>query len=86
MSGPPPETFPGRVSSRSVRSNRLPRDHTIVNRRCVVQKFEYASVPLVPHALQEILNNWGDEGWELVQVYQPGDVPGTVALFKRPKD
>lgn len=51
-----------------------------------MQKFEYVSVPLVPHALQEILNNWGDEGWELVQVYQPGDVPGTVALFKRPKD
>ena len=33
-----------------------------------MQKFEYSSVPLVPHALQEILNNWGDEGWELVQV------------------
>jgi hypothetical protein len=50
-----------------------------------VQKWEYASVPLVPHAVQEILNNWGDDGWELVQVYQPGEVPGTVALFKRAK-
>lgn len=48
-------------------------------------QWEYASVPLIPHAIQEILNNWGDEGWELVQVYNPVDVPGTVALLKRPK-
>jgi uncharacterized protein DUF4177 len=50
-----------------------------------MQKFEYASVPLIPHAVAEILNSWGDDGWELVQVYQPGDVPGTVAILKRPK-
>jgi hypothetical protein len=50
-----------------------------------VQKWEYVSVPLVPHAVGEILNNWGDEGWELVQIYQPGEVPGVVAVFKRPK-
>ena len=50
-----------------------------------MEKWEYSSVPLVPHAIAEILNNWGDEGWELVQVYIPGDVPGTVALFKRVK-
>jgi len=50
-----------------------------------VTNWEYASVPLVPHAVQEILNNWGDEGWELVLIYQPGEVPGTVAVFKRPK-
>jgi Domain of unknown function (DUF4177) len=48
-------------------------------------QWEYASVPLIPHAIAEILNNWGEEGWELVQVYTPGDVPGTIALFKRPK-
>ena len=47
--------------------------------------WEYASVPLIPHAIAEILNNWGEEGWELVQVYNPIDVPGTVALFKRQK-
>ena len=50
-----------------------------------MQLWEYASVPLIPHAIAEILNNWGEEGWELVQVYNPVDVPGTVALFKRPK-
>ena len=50
-----------------------------------MQQWEYASAPLVPHAVQEILNNWGDDGWELVQIYHPGDVPGTVAVFKRAK-
>ena len=50
-----------------------------------MQQWEYASVPLIPHALAEILNNWGEDGWELVQVYTPGDVPGTIALFKRAK-
>lgn len=50
-----------------------------------MQQWEYASVPLIPHAIAEILNNWGDEGWELVQVYNPTEVPGTVALMKRAK-
>ena len=47
-------------------------------------KWEYASVPLISHALQEILNQWGEEGWELVQV-QESTVTGTVAFLKRPK-
>lgn len=50
-----------------------------------MQRWEYVSVPLIPHAIQEILNNWGDEGYELVQVYQPPDVGGVVAILKRPK-
>ena len=48
-------------------------------------KWEYASVPLISHALQEILNQWGAEGWELVQV-QESQTTGTVAFMKRPKD
>ncbi len=48
-------------------------------------KWEYASVPLISHALQEILNQWGEEGWELVQV-QESTQTGTVAFMKRPKD
>ena len=47
-------------------------------------KWEYASVPLISHALQEILNQWGEEGWELVQV-QESQSTGTVAFLKRPK-
>jgi len=49
-----------------------------------VQKWEYASVPLISHALQEILNQWGEEGWELVQIMESQEL-GMVAYFKRPR-
>lgn len=48
-------------------------------------KWEYASVPIIPHSAQEILNNWGEDGWELVTIFSPPDVGGVVAYFKRPK-
>lgn len=44
-----------------------------------VQQWEYATAPLISHALQEILNNWGEDGYELVTVV------ADVAYFKRPK-
>ena len=50
-----------------------------------MNKWEYASVPIIPHAAQEILNQWGEDGWELVTVFSPPDVGGVVAYFKRPK-
>jgi Domain of unknown function (DUF4177) len=34
-------------------------------------KWEYATVPLLVHATKQILDTWGEDGWELVQV-----VPG----------
>ena len=37
-------------------------------------KFEYATVPLLTHATKQILDTWGSDGWELVQV-----VPALVA-------
>jgi hypothetical protein len=49
-------------------------------------KWEYSSVPVVPHIAKEILDNWGAEGWELVAVFTPPDVGGIVAYFKRPKE
>ena len=57
------------------------RDREVRN---TLTKWEYASVPLISHALQEILNQWGEEGWELVQV-QESQSTGTVAFMKRPK-
>lgn len=49
-----------------------------------MQKWEYATVPLISHALQEILNQWGEEGWELVQVVE-SQATGTTGYLKRPK-
>ena len=40
--------------------------------------WEYATAPLISHALQQILNQWGEQGWELVAVAE------NVAYFKRP--
>jgi hypothetical protein len=48
-----------------------------------MQTWEYATVPLIEHATQEILNNWGEEGWELVTVLQGPQ--GIVAYLKRLK-
>src|SRR5690625_7715812 len=31
-------------------------------------RWEYATVPLIVHATKQILDQWGDDGWELVQV------------------
>ena len=40
----------------------------------MTQKWEYATVPLLVHATKQILDTWGEDGWELVQV-----VPGPNA-------
>ncbi len=48
-------------------------------------KWEYATVPLMIHATKQILDNWGDDGWELVQVVPGPDGNGLVAYLKRPK-
>lgn len=49
-----------------------------------VTQWEYATVPLISHALQEILNQWGEDGWELVQVVE-STTTGVTAYLKRPK-
>ena len=30
--------------------------------------WEYATVPLLTHATKQILDTWGEDGWELVTV------------------
>jgi len=48
-----------------------------------MQKWEYLSTPLMIHNTTAILNNFGNQGWELVQIMQ-GPEGGLVAYFKRP--
>lgn len=45
--------------------------------------WEYLTTPLLIHNTAAILNNWGAQGWELVQVVT-GPEGGLVAYFKRP--
>jgi hypothetical protein len=49
------------------------------------QKWEYATVPLLVHATKQILDNWGDDGWELVAVIPGPNAEQLVAYMKRPK-
>ena len=48
-------------------------------------KYEYATVPLIVHATKQILDQWGEDGWELVQVVPGPDGQGLVAYLKRAK-
>jgi Domain of unknown function (DUF4177) len=50
-----------------------------------MQKWEYVTVPLLVHATKQILDNWGEDGWELVQVIQGQNAEQLVAYLKRPK-
>ena len=47
-------------------------------------KYEYVTVPLLTHATKQILDTWGSDGWELVQVIpSPGSGEQLVAYMKR---
>lgn len=48
-------------------------------------RWEYLTTPLMIHNTAAILNNWGAQGWELVQVVT-GPEGGLVAYLKRPAD
>ena len=46
-------------------------------------KWEYLTAPILTHAAKQILDNFGTDGWELVQVVT-GPEGGLVAYLKRP--
>ena len=48
-----------------------------------MQTWEYLTAPLIVHNTKAILDNFGADGWELVQVVE-GPGGGLVAYFKRP--
>ena len=47
------------------------------------QTFEYSTVPLITHATKAILDTWGEDGWELVQVVPGPNPEQLVAYLKR---
>lgn len=48
-----------------------------------VRHWEYFITPLPVHTPGAILNNWGKQGWELVQIVT-NEQGGSVAYMKRP--
>ncbi|WP_462185919.1 MULTISPECIES: DUF4177 domain-containing protein [unclassified Frankia] len=48
-------------------------------------KWEYVTAPVLIHATKQILDNWGEDGWELVQIVPGPNPESLVAYFKRPK-
>ena len=50
-----------------------------------MQTWEYATIPLLIHNTKAILDTWGEEGWELVQVIPGPDSSYLFAYLKRPK-
>ena len=49
-----------------------------------MRKWEYVTVPLLVHATKQILDNWGQDGWELVTVVPGPNQEQLVAYMKRP--
>ncbi len=49
-------------------------------------KWEYITVPVLVHATKAILDNMGEDGWELVQMVPGLNPESLVAYFKRPKE
>jgi len=45
--------------------------------------FEYSTIPLITHATKAILDTWGEDGWELVQVVPGPNPEQLVAYLKR---
>ena len=48
-------------------------------------QWEYVTVPLIVHATKQILDQWGEDGWEHVTVIPGPEGNNPVAYLKRPK-
>ena len=47
--------------------------------------WEYATVPLITHATKQILDQWGEDGWELLSELPGPSGEQLIAFLKRPK-
>jgi hypothetical protein len=62
-----------------------PSAGTPVSRVNAMTTWEYLTAPLLIHNTKQILDNFGADGWELVQIVNGPDGTSLVAYFKRPK-
>ncbi len=74
--------WPGR---RALAGTRL-RSPAALHYGSAMAKWEYATVPLLVHATKQILDNWGDDGWELVTVVPGPNPEQLVAYMKRARE
>jgi len=56
-----------------------------LSRVMAMTQWEYITAPLLIHNTKQILDNFGADGWELVQIVNGPDGTSLVAYFKRPK-
>ncbi len=54
------------------------------SRVLLMTKWEYLTAPVLVHSTKQILDNFGSEGWELVQMVPGMNPENLVAYFKRP--
>ena len=47
-------------------------------------RWEYFTAPILVHASQQILNNFGADGWELVQIVPGPNPESLVGYLKSP--
>lgn len=62
-----------------------PRVEVTLSRVMAMTQWEYLTAPLLIHNTKQILDNFGADGWELVQIVNGPDGTSLVAYFKRPK-
>jgi hypothetical protein len=61
------------------------RAEVTLSRVMPMTQWEYLTAPLLIHNTKQILDNFGADGWELVQIVNGPDGTSLVAYFKRPK-
>ncbi|GAB3593123.1 hypothetical protein GCM10027580_10760 [Corynebacterium faecale] len=66
-----------------IRGECPPSGPTSHGRIRLMTKWEYATVPLITHATKQILDTWGEDGWELVTVMPGMNPENLVAYMKR---
>jgi len=77
--------IPRRATQQTASARRPERRPGAAGYSLAMTKWEYATVPLLVHATKQILDQWGEDGWELVQVVPGPNPEQLVAYLKREK-